>query len=104
MASLILLFPQPLGPTTATIPGLNSNAVRRKNDLKPCISIRSSVNIHLSGVHWVSFPGGAFPLPLRRRILAENQGCVKDPTQDLVEACGRSHKELWGRKEGKRLK
>jgi hypothetical protein len=35
MASLILLFPQPLGPTTAVIPSVNASSVLWKNDLKP---------------------------------------------------------------------
>src|ERR1051326_2081081 len=38
MASTILDFPQPLGPTTAVIPGSKSNLLRSAKDLKPTIS------------------------------------------------------------------
>ena len=38
IASEILLFPDPLGPITAVLPGLNSNVVLLANDLNPCNS------------------------------------------------------------------
>src|ERR1043166_10006853 len=38
MASTMLDFPQPLGPTTAVIPGSKSNLLRSAKDLKPTIS------------------------------------------------------------------
>ena len=38
MLSEILLLPEPFGPITAVIPGLNSNTVLSANDLKPCNS------------------------------------------------------------------
>src|SRR5882724_5464745 len=37
-ASTMLDFPQPLGPTTAVIPGLSSMTVRSTKDLNPTIS------------------------------------------------------------------
>jgi hypothetical protein len=37
-ASTMLDFPQPLGPTTAVIPGLNSMTVFSTKDLNPTIS------------------------------------------------------------------
>ena len=40
IASVILLFPLPLGPTTAVTPGTKSTAIRSANDLKPTISNR----------------------------------------------------------------
>src|SRR5581483_7214513 len=41
MASLMLLLPQPLGPTTAAMPSpLKRNSVRSQKDLKPCSSTR----------------------------------------------------------------
>ena len=39
MASEILLFPEPLGPITEVIPGINSSVVLSANDLNPCNSI-----------------------------------------------------------------
>src|ERR1700728_2048003 len=43
MASLMLDFPQPFGPTMAAIPEpANFISVRSKKDLKPCISTRLS--------------------------------------------------------------
>ena len=39
IASDILLFPEPFGPITVVIPGLNSNTVLSAKDLNPCISI-----------------------------------------------------------------
>jgi len=38
MQSDILLFPEPFGPITLVIPGINSNTVLSANDLNPCIS------------------------------------------------------------------
>src|SRR3954471_13808266 len=38
IASVILLFPLPLGPTTAVTPGTKSTPMRSANDLKPIIS------------------------------------------------------------------
>src|SRR6266850_3811788 len=38
-ASTMLDFPQPLGPTTAVIPGLSSMTVRSTKDLNPTISM-----------------------------------------------------------------
>src|SRR5258706_14694154 len=40
MASEILDFPQPFGPTTAVIPGSNSTRVLSAKDLNPVISRR----------------------------------------------------------------
>jgi hypothetical protein len=40
MASIILLFPHPLGPTTALIPGLKGTVVLSVKDLNPTISMR----------------------------------------------------------------
>ena len=36
--SEILLLPDPFGPITVVIPGINSNTVLSANDLNPCIS------------------------------------------------------------------
>src|SRR5699024_1876966 len=40
MASVILLFPLPLGPTTAVTPGTNLTSIRSAKDLKPTLSNR----------------------------------------------------------------
>src|SRR5204862_1470333 len=48
MASAMLLFPQPLGPTTPVIPSPKTREVRSAKDLKPLISSFSSLNIHRS--------------------------------------------------------
>ena len=39
IASEILLFPDPFGPITDVIPGINSNMVLSAKDLNPCNSI-----------------------------------------------------------------
>ena len=38
IASEILLLPEPLGPITVVIPGINSNFVLSAKDLNPCNS------------------------------------------------------------------
>src|SRR5437762_761677 len=65
MASEILDFPQPLGPTIAVIPGSNSTRVLSANDLKPTISRRFSL-----------IPSVEYQLPLKyARNCARNSGC-----------------------------
>src|SRR4051812_34623974 len=46
IASVTLLFPLPLGPTTAVTPGTKSIAIRSANDLNPIISslFRNTIN------------------------------------------------------------
>src|SRR6185503_5714139 len=53
MASAILLFPQPLGPTTPVMPSPKTREVRSAKDLKPIISSFSSLNIHAP---WLARP------------------------------------------------